>query len=49
MATITEPGYDFGSSEWAVATIRTALQAVERLAGGGDPAGDGTPKGGRLH
>ena len=49
MATITEPGYDFGSTEWAEATIRTALQAVERLAGGGDPAGDGTPKGGRLH
>ncbi len=49
MATITELRYDFGSTEWAVATIRSALEAPERLAGGGDPAGDGARKGGRLH
>ena len=49
MATITEPGYDFGSTKWAEATIRTALEAVERLASGRSPAGDGAPKGGRLH
>ncbi len=49
LATITELGYDFGSTEWAEATIRTALEAAERLAGGGSPAGDGAPKGGRLH
>ncbi len=40
MATSTELGYDFGSTEWAEATIRTALEAAERLAGGGTPAGD---------
>ena len=49
MATITELRYDFGSTEWAEATIRTTLEAAERLAGGGSPAGDGAPKGGRLH
>ena len=49
LATITELGCDFGSTEWAVATIRSALEAAERLAGGGDPAGDDVGKGGRLH
>ncbi len=49
LATIAEPGYDFGSTKWAEATIRTALEAAERLAGGGDPAGDNPRKGRRLH
>ncbi len=49
MATITELRYDFGSTEWDEPTLRTALEAAERLAGGGSPAGDGAPQGGRLH
>lgn len=49
LATLTELRDDFGSTEWAVATIRTALEAAERLAGGGYPAGDDVRKGGRLH
>ena len=49
LATTTELGCDFGSTEWDEATLRTALEAVERLAGGGYPAGDDVRKGGRLH
>ena len=48
-ATVTEVRYGIDSAKWAEATIRSALEAAERLAGGGSPAGDGAPKGGRLH
>ncbi len=50
LATITELGCDFGSTEWDEATIRTALEAAERLARGGSPLiHDSAAKGGRLH
>ena len=49
LATMTELGSIVGSTEWDEPTLRTALQAAERLAGGGSPDGDGAPKGGRLH
>ncbi len=49
MTTITGLGSLIGSTEWDEPTVRTALEAAERLAGGGSPAGDGAPKGGRLH
>ena len=49
MMTITGLGSLIGSTEWDEPTVRTALEAAERLAGGGGPAGDGAPKGGRLH
>ena len=49
MTTITGLGSLIGSTEWDEPTVRTALEAAERLAGGGGPAGDGAPKGGRLH
>ncbi len=49
MTTITGLGSLIGSTEWDEPTVRTALEAAERLAGGGSPAGDGAPKGERLH
>ena len=33
----------------SVGTREKILEAAERLAGGGDPAGDSARKGGRLH
>ncbi len=48
-ATVTEVRYGIDSDKWAEATIRSALEAAERLAGGGGPDGGGAPKGGRLH
>ncbi len=46
LATITELGTDIRSTEWDEPTLRTALEAVERLARARDPAGDDAPKGG---
>ncbi len=50
LATITDLGTDIRTTEWDEPTLRTALEAAERLArGGGEPAGDDARKGGRLH
>ena len=49
LATITELGTDIRSTEWDEPTLRTALEAAERLARARYPAGDDARKGGRLH
>ncbi len=50
LATITELGTDIRSTEWDEPTLRTALEAAERLArGGGALIHDNAAKGGRLY
>ncbi len=49
LATITELGCDIGSTEWHEATMRTALEAVERLARSGVLIHDSAANCGRLH
>ena len=50
LATITELGTDIRTTEWDESTLRTALEAAERLArGGGALIHDSAAKGGRLH
>ncbi len=50
LATITDRGTDIRSTEWEEPTLRTALEAAERLGRGGAALiHDSAAKGRRLH